>query len=145
MDFTTLAGKCSPSRIVDLLNTLFSAFDALAKELKLEKIKTIGDAYMVAGGIPEEHPDHAFAVADMALGMIDVVRDIGKQFGESLEARIGIHSGEVVAGLIGQHRSIYDVWGDTVNTASRLEFLRIAQSHSDLGNNLSKGQGYISL
>jgi class 3 adenylate cyclase len=121
VDFTTLAGKCSPSRIVDLLNTLFSAFDGLAKKLRLEKIKTIGDAYMVAGGIPEEHPDHALAVADMALGMIDAVREIGKQFGESLEARIGIHSGEVVAGLIGQHRSIYDVWGDTVNTASRLE------------------------
>ena len=121
VDFTTLAGKCSPSRIVDLLNTLFSAFDALAKELKLEKIKTIGDAYMVAGGIPEEYPGHALAVADMALGMIDAVLQTGKQFGETLEARIGIHSGEVVAGLIGQHRSIYDVWGDTVNTASRLE------------------------
>jgi adenylate cyclase len=121
VDFTTLAGKCSPARIVDLLNTLFSAFDALAKELKLEKIKTIGDAYMVAGGIPEESPGHALAVADMALGMIDAVLETGKRFGETLEARIGIHSGEVVAGLIGQHRSIYDVWGDTVNTASRLE------------------------
>ena len=121
VDFTTLAGKCSPARIVDLLNTLFSAFDALAKELKLEKIKTIGDAYMVAGGIPEERPGHAHAVADMALGMIDAVFETGKRFGETLEARIGIHSGEVVAGLIGQHRSIYDVWGDTVNTASRLE------------------------
>jgi adenylate cyclase len=121
VNFTTLAGKCSPARIVDLLNTLFSAFDGLAKKLKLEKIKTIGDAYMVAGGIPEEHPGHAHAVADMALGMIDAVLETGKQFGESLEARIGIHSGEVVAGLIGQHRSIYDVWGDTVNTASRLE------------------------
>jgi class 3 adenylate cyclase len=121
VDFTTLAGKCSPARIVDLLNSLFSAFDALAKELKLEKIKTIGDAYMVAGGIPEEYPDHALAVADMALGMINAVLETGKKFGETLEARIGIHSGEVVAGLIGQHRSIYDVWGDTVNTASRLE------------------------
>ena len=122
VDFTTLAGKSSPARIVDLLNTLFSAFDALAKELEeLEKIKTIGDAYMVAGGIPEERPGHAHAVADMALGMIDAVLETGRRFGETLEARIGIHSGEVVAGLIGQHRSIYDVWGDTVNTASRLE------------------------
>jgi adenylate cyclase len=121
VNFTALAGKCSPARIVDLLNTLFSAFDGLAKKLKLEKIKTIGDAYMVAGGIPEEHPGHALAVADMALGMIDAVLETGKQFGETLEARIGIHTGEVVAGLIGQHRSIYDVWGDTVNTASRLE------------------------
>jgi adenylate cyclase len=121
VNFTALAGKCSPARIVNLLNTLFSAFDALAKELKLEKIKTIGDSYMVAGGIPEEYPGHALAVADMALGMIDAVLETGKKFGEALEARIGIHSGEVVAGLIGQHRSIYDVWGDTVNTASRLE------------------------
>jgi class 3 adenylate cyclase len=121
VDFTTLAGKCSPARIVDLLNSLFSAFDALAKEFKLEKIKTIGDAYMVAGGIPEESLGHAHAVADMALGMLDAVLETGKRFGETLEARIGIHSGEVVAGLIGQHRSIYDVWGDTVNTASRLE------------------------
>jgi class 3 adenylate cyclase len=100
---------------------LFSAFDALANRLKLEKIKTIGDAYMVAGGLPEENPHHALAVADMALGMLDAVHETGKRFGETLEARIGIHSGEVVAGLIGQHRSIYDVWGDTVNTASRLE------------------------
>jgi adenylate cyclase len=119
--FTTLAGRCSPGRIVELLNNLFSAFDALAKQLKLEKIKTIGDAYMVAGGLPEEKLDHAIAVADMALGMIDAVNETGKRFGETLEARIGIHSGEVVAGIIGQHRSIYDVWGDTVNTASRLE------------------------
>jgi adenylate cyclase len=121
VDFTTLASRCSPARIVELLNTLFSAFDALAKRLKLEKIKTIGDAYMVAGGIPEESPGHALAIADMALGMVDLVLETGKHFGETLEARIGIHSGEVVAGLIGQHRSIYDVWGDTVNTASRLE------------------------
>ena len=119
--FTNLASRHSPARIVEVLNRMFSAFDALAKRLKLEKIKTIGDAYMVAGGLPEENPYHAIAVADMALGMIDVVHETGKRFGETLEARIGIHSGEVVAGLIGQHRSIYDVWGDTVNTASRLE------------------------
>jgi len=119
--FTTLADRSSPARIVELLNTLFLAFDALAKRFKLEKIKTIGDAYMLAGGIPAEMPGHALAAADMALGMIDVVLETGKQLGETLQARIGIHSGEVVAGLIGQHRSIYDVWGDTVNTASRLE------------------------
>jgi len=119
--FTSLAGKSSPGQIIEILNSLFSSFDALAKRLRLEKIKTIGDAYMVAGGLPEEQPDHALAVADMALGMIEAVRQIGAQFGENLEVRIGIHSGEVVAGIIGQHRFIYDVWGDTVNTASRLE------------------------
>ena len=119
--FTELANRCSASRIVEILNNLFSAFDALAKRLKLEKIKTIGDAYMVAGGLPEENPQHAIAVAQMALGMLQIVRDTGRRFDEKLELRIGIHSGEVVAGLIGRHRSIYDVWGDTVNTASRLE------------------------
>jgi adenylate cyclase len=119
--FTNLASKLSPGQIIEILNNLFSSFDALAKQLRLEKIKTIGDAYMVAGGLPEETPDHAVAVADMALGMIDAVHQIGLEFGENLQARIGIHSGEVVAGIIGQHRFIYDVWGDTVNTASRLE------------------------
>jgi adenylate cyclase len=119
--FTSLASRSSPGQIIEILNNLFSSFDALAKRLRLEKIKTIGDAYMVAGGLPEEQPDHALAVADMALGMIESVRQIGARFGENLEARIGIHSGEVVAGIIGQHRFIYDVWGDTVNTASRLE------------------------
>lgn len=119
--FSGLANRCSASRVVEILNYLFSAFDALAKQLKLEKIKTIGDAYMVAGGVPEENPQHAIAVAHMALGMLQLVQETGKRFDEKLEVRIGIHSGEVVAGLIGRHRSIYDVWGDTVNTASRLE------------------------
>ncbi len=119
--FTALANRCSASRIVEILNYLFSEFDALASRLKLEKIKTIGDAYMVAGGLPEENADHAIAVAEMSLGMLQIVQEAGKRFDEKLEVRIGIHSGEVVAGLIGRHRSIYDVWGDTVNTASRLE------------------------
>jgi class 3 adenylate cyclase len=119
--FTGLAGRSSPGRIIEILNRLFSSFDVLAKQLGLEKIKTIGDAYMVAGGLPEERPDHAVAVAEMALAMLEEVRRIGAQFGENLEVRIGVHSGEVVAGIIGQHRFIYDVWGDTVNTASRLE------------------------
>ncbi len=119
--FTALANRCSPSRIVEILNYLFSAFDVLANRLKLEKIKTIGDAYMVAGGLPEQNAQHAIAVAHMALGMLEILHETGKRFGEKLEVRIGIHSGEVVAGLIGRQRSIYDVWGDTVNTASRLE------------------------
>jgi adenylate cyclase len=119
--FTNLASRSSPGQIIDILNNLFSAFDALAKRLRLEKIKTIGDAYMVAGGLPEEQPEHAVAVAEMALRMIEEVHQVGTRFGETLEVRIGIHSGDVVAGIIGQHRFIYDVWGDTVNTASRLE------------------------
>jgi class 3 adenylate cyclase len=119
--FTNLAAGHSPRRIVELLNRLFSDFDKLAKHFKVEKIKTIGDAYMAAGGLPEESPYHALSVADMALSMIDVVHETGRHFDVGLEVRIGMHSGEVVAGLIGQHRSIYDVWGDTVNVASRLE------------------------
>lgn len=119
--FTSLASRSSPGRIIELLNNLFSSFDELAKRLNLEKIKTIGDSYMVAGGLPQQQPDHAVTVANMALSMIDSVRQVGARFGENLEVRIGIHSGEVVAGIIGQHRFIYDVWGDTVNTASRLE------------------------
>jgi adenylate cyclase len=119
--FTDLAGRSSPGRIIEMLNQLFSAFDALAKKFKLEKIKTIGDAYMVAGGLPDEQPEHALAVADMAIGMLEAVHEIGMGFDEPLQARIGIHSGDVVAGIIGRHRFIYDVWGDTVNTASRLE------------------------
>ena len=119
--FTNLAEQHSPGRIVELLNGLFSAFDNLAGRLKVEKIKTIGDAYMAAAGLPEEGPGHALSIAEMALGMMDAVRETGKRFDEALQVRIGIHSGEVVAGLIGRHRSIYDVWGDTVNIASRLE------------------------
>jgi class 3 adenylate cyclase/signal transduction histidine kinase len=123
--FTDLAGHSSPARIIDILNELFSKFDSFANGLGLEKIKTIGDAYMVAGGLPEQRSDHAIAVADMALRMLEAVREIGSRFGEELATRIGIHTGDVVAGIIGQHRFIYDVWGDTVNTASRLETLSL--------------------
>ncbi|MBV9701802.1 MAG: response regulator [Methylobacteriaceae bacterium] len=119
--FTPLANRFSPGRTVDLLNQLFSEFDHLASELGLEKIKTIGDAYMVAGGLPEQRSDHAVAVAEMALRMSQVVSETGARVGEPLSMRIGIHSGDVVAGVIGRHKFTYDVWGDTVNTASRLE------------------------
>ena len=119
--FTDLASRFSPSRVVALLNHLFSEFDRLAAERGLEKIKTIGDAYMVAGGLPEPHAEHAVAVADMALGMLDVVKAAAATLGETLQVRIGIHTGAVIAGIIGKHKFIYDVWGDTVNTASRME------------------------
>jgi class 3 adenylate cyclase len=119
--FTSLATHYPPSRVVELLNELFTEFDRLAAERGLEKIKTIGDAYMVAGGIPEPHDDHAHAIADMALAMLDVVRLAGEEFGELLRIRVGIHTGAAVAGIIGKNKFIYDVWGDTVNTASRME------------------------
>jgi adenylate cyclase len=121
--FTELAARLSPERIVELLELLFARFDALAMRYGLEKIKTIGDAYMIAGGIPEARPDHAAAMAEMALAMRDSVADMRHYIGEKLELRIGIHTGALVAGVIGTHKFAYDVWGDTVNTASRMENL----------------------
>jgi adenylate cyclase len=119
--FTDLAARSAPSRVIELLNRVFSEFDKLAEAHGLEKIKTIGDAYMVAGGLPEPRPDHAIATVEMALGMLDIVAAVGKTLGEKLRIRIGIHTGAAIAGIIGRHRFIYDVWGDTVNTASRME------------------------
>ena len=124
--FTKLSARLSPARIVEMLNELFCTFDDLAGKLGLEKIKTIGDCYMVAGGLPEPRADHAEAVAEMGLAMLRVVHEFGARAGESLDVRIGIHSGSVVAGVIGKRKFIYDLWGDTVNTASRMESHGIA-------------------
>lgn len=119
--FTPLAARKSPEELVGLLNKIFSSFDDLVDEYGLEKIKTIGDAYMVAGGLPERRPDHANAVAEMALEMLDAIKTFNSQTGESLNIRIGINSGSLVAGVIGKKKFIYDLWGDTVNIASRME------------------------
>jgi class 3 adenylate cyclase len=119
--FTPLASQLPPRKLVDLLNQIFTEFDRLSQELGLEKIKTIGDAYMVAAGLPLPRPDHADAIARMALEMQQVIRRIVPPLGKPLELRIGIHTGSVVAGVIGTHKFIYDLWGDTVNVASRME------------------------
>jgi class 3 adenylate cyclase len=119
--FTRLSARLPPERIVDVLNDLFCRFDDLAGQLGLEKIKTIGDCYMVAGGLPEPRSDHAEAVAEMGLAMLDIVAEIAGRTGEPMSVRIGIHSGPVVAGVIGKRKFIYDLWGDTVNIASRME------------------------
>jgi class 3 adenylate cyclase len=119
--FTAHSGRIAPAEIVEYLNQLFSEFDALARELGVEKIKTIGDAYMAVAGLPDPIPDPFGAIAKMAFGMIDRLGRVNGRFGWPLQIRIGIHSGPVVAGIIGAHRFIYDVWGDTVNVASRLE------------------------
>jgi len=121
VDFTPLSDRLNPEQVVVLLDEVFTAFDALADAEGLEKIKTIGDAYMVAGGLPEPRPDHVRAVAEMALGMLDEVARCAERFGAPLSVRIGIDTGPVVAGVIGRRKFIYDLWGDTVNTASRME------------------------
>ena len=119
--FTELSQKLSPDALVKMLNQIFSAFDDLAEEHGLEKIKTIGDCYMVAAGIPNARADHAIAMAKMALAMRAALERISRETGHSLEVRIGLHTGAVVAGVIGKRKFIYDMWGDTVNTASRME------------------------
>jgi adenylate cyclase len=116
--FTPFVERTSPEAVIDLLDRVFSAFDELADRYDLEKIKTIGDAYMVVGGAPKARPDHAEAVASMALDMRDAVRDIAIP---DLAVRIGIDTGPVIAGVIGRRKFSYDLWGDTVNTASRME------------------------
>jgi class 3 adenylate cyclase len=121
VDFTRRSQRSSPQQVVQVLDELFTAFDQLTKRHGLEKIKTIGDAYMVAGGLPEPRPDHARAVADMALAMRDEVAGRTDPSGQPLQVRIGIDTGPVVAGVIGTDKFSYDLWGDTVNTASRME------------------------
>ncbi len=119
--FTQLADRLPPQELVVLLNRIFSQFDQLLEQHHLEKIKTIGDAYMVVGGLPQPNPDHAAAVADMALDMQRAIDEFNQVTGESFKMRIGIHTGPVVAGVIGLKKFIYDLWGDTVNIASRME------------------------
>jgi class 3 adenylate cyclase len=121
VDFTRHSQHNRPEQVVQTLNDLFSVFDQLAQQHGLEKIKTIGDAYMVAGGLPNPHPDHAQAVADMALAIRQEVARRTDPSGQPLAVRIGIDTGPVVAGVIGTSKFSYDLWGDTVNTASRME------------------------
>jgi len=119
VDFTPLAGRLDPREVVGLLDRLFTAFDGLVDRYEVEKIKTIGDCYMVAAGVPNPRPDHAHALAGLALEMKDCVRTSLPE--SDLRLRIGISSGPVVAGVIGRRRFLYDLWGDTVNMASRME------------------------
>jgi adenylate cyclase len=121
VDFTGSSERVNPAAVVEVLNELFSAFDELARHHGL-----VGDAYMVAGGLPEPRPDHAEAVADLALAMRDEVAHHHDASGQPLQLRIGIDTGPVVAGVIGRQKFSYDLWGDTVNTASRMESHGIA-------------------
>jgi adenylate cyclase len=121
VDFTRRSRRVGPAQVVATLNELFSAFDELARRYGLEKIKTIGDAYMVAGGLPTPRPDHAQAIAELALAMQAEVTRRTDPSGQPLQLRIGIDTGPVEAGVIGTAKFSYDLWGDTVNTASRME------------------------
>lgn len=121
VDFTPFSERTAPERVVGVLDEVFSAFDRLAERHGLEKIKTIGDAYMVAAGLPVARPDHAEAMADMAVDMLAEFARLREALGIDLAIRVGMESGPVVAGVIGRHKFTYDMWGDTVNTASRME------------------------
>jgi len=121
VNFTTLSADADPVDVVAFLNTIFSEFDALAQRHGLEKIKTIGDAYMVAGGLPVPRPDHCEAVVAFGLDMLAAVKRHMTWQGEPVQLRVGVNTGPVVAGVIGRHKFIYDLWGDAVNVASRME------------------------
>jgi len=119
--FTRFSAGMSPEQLVAILNEIFFEFDTIADYRGLEKIKTIGDAYMAAAGLPEPAPDHAVRAAHMALDMTDALMHFNQRTGFNLQMRIGINSGPVVAGVIGKRKFIYDLWGAAVNTASRME------------------------
>jgi adenylate cyclase len=121
VNFTQISTTMSATKLVYLLNEIFSTFDELTEKHGLEKIKTIGDAYMVAGGIPIERPDHAEAIAEMALDMLAAIKELNVKLDSNFDIRIGINSGPVIAGVIGTKKFIYDLWGNAVNTASRME------------------------
>jgi class 3 adenylate cyclase len=118
--FTPLAARLPADEVVELLGRLFASFDELVAARGLEKIKTIGDAYMVAGGLPEPLEDHAVRVVDLGLAMIDVAAQEGGPIAD-IQLRVGVHSGPVIGGVIGHHKFTFDIWGETVNIASRLE------------------------
>ena len=121
VEFTRLSAAMSPSELIGVLNAVFTVFDELVERYGLEKVKTIGDAYMVVGGMPELSDDHTTRVAAMALDLAEAVGQIDAAVRLGIRFRIGIHCGPVIAGVIGTKKFIYDIWGDTVNMASRME------------------------
>jgi class 3 adenylate cyclase len=157
--FTGFSAQQDPAILIKVLNALFSSFDGIVDELKLEKIKTIGDCYMVVGGAPTHRSDHAQAIAELALGIKEAVLKYNGTYQMAFAVRIGINSGPVVAGVIGTKKFSYDLWGDTVNVASRMESyglpneiqvtektyeqLRDAYSFEDRGEIEVKGKGKI--
>ena len=126
VNFTDFASRMDPTRVVDRLNEVFQVFDTLVQERGLEKIKTIGDAYMLAGGLPVPSENHASAVVGAGLEMLERVAELNAVHDDTFSLRIGVHSGPVVAGVIGRSKFNYDLWGDTVNVASRMESQGVA-------------------
>jgi guanylate cyclase len=121
VDFTPMSTEKSPTAMVDLLNEIFTHFDGLVEQYDLEKIKTVGDCYMVAAGAPRPRIDHAQIIVKLALDMLEYVSSRDFHASRPVNFRIGINTGPVLAGVIGRKKFIYDLWGDTVNTASRME------------------------
>jgi class 3 adenylate cyclase len=143
--FTALASRMSATETVDLLNDVFSRFDALTEEHGIEKIKTIGDAYMAVAGLPTPRRDHVEAAADLALAMRNCLDGINAETGRVLGCRIGLHTGPVVAGVIGTAKFAYDLWGDTVNVAARMESHGISgevQTTDEVARRLRR-RGYV--
>lgn len=138
VNFTGIAADLSPAKTVGRLNEIFSDFDLLVEGMGVEKIKTIGDSYMVVGGVPLAVPDHAVRCADMALAMLEVMEVFNQRNNLHWQIRIGMHTGPLVAGIIGSKKFAYDLWGDTVNIASRLEshgeagVVQVSQATADL-------------
>ncbi|MGN5478173.1 adenylate/guanylate cyclase domain-containing protein [Cupriavidus basilensis] len=132
--FSQFSAGMSAERLVEVLNEIFTEFDTIAAKRGLEKIKTIGDAYMAAAGLPEPAVDHAPRAAHMALDMLESIVHFNDRSGHKLQLRIGINSGPVVAGVIGKHKFIYDLWGDAVNIASRMESQGVSRSGAGNGS-----------
>jgi class 3 adenylate cyclase len=125
-DFTHFSSQISSIELVNILNDVFSLFDHLAEKYNIEKIKTIGDAYMAVAGLPIPRPDHAEAMADLALDMQQAVEALSRERNLPLSLRIGLNTGPVTAGVIGRKKFAYDIWGNAVNTASRMEAQGVA-------------------